>query len=178
MVNQQDNFIAQLGEASSAQEFFTVAVQQFTESVDNLIQHIFHHTEFALKSVVDSLFEHQGPLADLSVRLKLLLGLGRISAQIYQDINLFVEMETQLHCRADGNECEAFSTLKITQFAQTLNSLDFGLLAELMKLTGEVENRDSMLFQIQQLRFERAMRSSLILVISHIHEALAVKNAT
>ncbi|WP_018652126.1 MltR family transcriptional regulator [Actinobacillus capsulatus] len=168
-----DNFIEQLSEVSSLRGFLALATNQFARNVDRLIQRVFRKGDFALKSVVDSLFEYQGPLAELPVRLKLLLGLGVVSAEVFEDITLFIELKQYL---SDEVEELPFSHPAIVQFAKDLHHIDFAPAAEMLKHQVAGENKDSMLFQMQQIRLERIMRSSLILAITEINEKLNVES--
>ncbi len=158
----QDNFIEQLSEVASFRGFLALSTNQFAQQVELLVQRVFRKTDFALKSVVDSLFEHQGPLAELSVRLKLLLGLGVISAELYEDITTFLEMKSKM---SDEVEEHGFSSPFVIAFAKRLHHIDLFQVKELLKLVPNIDNKDSMQSQVQQMRIERAMRSSLILAI-------------
>lgn len=167
----QDNFIEQLSEVASFRGFLALSTNQFAQQVELLVQRVFRKTDFALKSVVDSLFEHQGPLAELSVRLKLLLGLGVISAELYQDISTFLEMKSKM---SDEVEEPLFSSPFVIDFAKKLHHIDLFQVKELLKLLPKLEHKDSMQSQMQQMRIERAMRSSLILAIIKMLELLKI----
>lgn len=168
-----DNFIEQLSEVTSLRGFLALATNQFAQNVDRLILRVFRKADFALKSVVDSLFEYQGPLAELSVRLKLLLGLGVISAEVFEDITLFIELKQHL---SDEVEELPFSHPAIIQFTKDLHHIDLTPVAEILKHQTIGDHKDSMLFQMQQIRLERIMRSSLILAITEINEKLNVES--
>lgn len=167
----QDNFIEQLSEVPSLRGFFALSVNQFAESIELLIQRVFRKADFALKSVVDSLFEHQGPLAELPVRLKLLLGLGVVSAEVFQDITLFLELKQQL---SDKAEELPFSHPLVIKFAQDLHHIDLSPATELLKASRNPDYQDSIILQMQQARLERVMRSSLIIAVTDINEKLNV----
>lgn len=167
----QDPFIEQLSEIATVRGFLAITSQQIAQQVELLIQRVFRKTDFALKSVVDSLFEHQGPLAELPVRLKLLLGLGVISPELYQDIHALLELKIQLSDEIDEPQ---FSSPKVITLAQKLHAADFHLIANVLKQKSPLENKDSMLVQMQQRRLEKVIRSSLILAVSHILSALAI----
>ena len=168
-----NKFIQKLSVVPTLKGFFALSVNQFAQNIERLIQRVFRKTDFALKSVVDSLFEHQGPLAELTVRLKLLLGLGVISAPVFEDISLFIEVKQQLSDEVDELP---FSHPAIVQFARDLHHIDLSPVSELLKFASSVENKDSMLYQMQQIRLERVMRSSLILAITEINEKLNVES--
>lgn len=165
--------IDKLSEEATLKGFLTTANQLFANSVAQLIERVFRKTDFALKSVVDSLFEHQGPLADLSVRLKVLLGLGVISPKVFEDISLFLEVKSHLNEEEDDFP---FSHPAVVQFAKDLNHIDFLPINQLLNVKATNGNKDSMLFQMQQMRLEKMVRSSLILAITEIDEQLNVES--
>ncbi|MGX3066084.1 MltR family transcriptional regulator [Ursidibacter arcticus] len=169
----QDPFIEQLSEIATVRGFLALSAQQIALQVEGLIQRVFRKTDFALKSVVDSLFEHQGPLAELSVRLKVLLGLGVITPELYQDINAILELKIQL---SDEIEEPLFTSALVISLIQKLHSTDLALITNVLKQKIQPENKDSMLFQMQQLRLEKVIRSSLTLSINHILESLSIES--
>ncbi|NBI42951.1 MltR family transcriptional regulator [[Haemophilus] felis] len=164
----QNQFIDQLSEIATVRGFLALSTQQFAHYIELLIENVFRKKDFALKSVVDSLFEHQGPLAELPVRLKLLLGLGVISMDVYQDINHFIEFKLKL---SDEVEEPDFSSPIVINFLQSLHFSDSSLVNNLLKQKLSMD-KDSMIFQMQQLRLEKVVRSSLILGISQIFDQL------
>lgn len=172
-MHNHDHFIEKLSEIATLRGFLALSTTQINQQVEQLIQRVFRKTDFALKSVVDSLFEHQGPLAELNVRLKLLLGLGVISAPLYEDINTFVDFKLAV---SDEIEEPTFASQLVIEFAQRLHYADLSHLNELLHQKPASVNRDSMLFQMQQLRLERVMRSSLILALTKMVEQLDVES--
>ncbi|EXI61240.1 MltR family transcriptional regulator [Mannheimia granulomatis] len=167
------DYIDKLNEEPTLRGFLTLANQLFSSQVEQLIERVFRKTDFALKSVVDSLFEHQGPLAELSVRLKVLLGLGVISPKVFEDISLFLEVKQHLY---EEEEEFSFSHPAVVQFVKDLHHIDFFPINELLKGKSSQGNKDSMLFQMQQMRLEKMIRSSLILAITEIDEQLNVES--
>ncbi|WP_165889933.1 MltR family transcriptional regulator [Mannheimia granulomatis] len=167
------DYIDKLNEEPTLRGFLTLATQLFSNQVEQLIERVFRKTDFALKSVVDSLFEHQGPLAELSVRLKVLLGLGVISPKVFEDISLFLEVKQHLY---EEEEEFSFSHPAVVQFVKDLHHIDFFPINELLKGKSSQGNKGSMLFQMQQMRLEKMIRSSLILAITEIDEQLNVES--
>lgn len=169
----QNDLIEQLAETHSIHQFMQLACNGLGSRLDQLIERVFRKTDFALKSVVDSLFEHQGPLAELSVRLKVLLGLGVISPKLFEDISLFLEIKNHLN---DEEEEVNFSHPAIIQFAKDLHHVDFFPIDELLKVKLNLDNKDSMLYKMQQMRLEKMVRSGLILAVTEIIEQLDVES--
>ncbi|MCP6519518.1 MltR family transcriptional regulator, partial [Klebsiella pneumoniae] len=60
-------------------------VELLKEEVNILVLQVFRKDDYAVKSAVEPLLEGRGPLGDLSVRLKLIYGLGVISRAEYED---------------------------------------------------------------------------------------------
>lgn len=167
------DYIDKLSEETTFGGFLSIANQCFSKAVEQLIERVFRKTDFALKSVVDSLFEHQGPLADIEVRLKVLLGLGVISPKVFEDISLFLEVKQHLNEEEDEF---AFSHPAVLKFAKDLHHIDFLPIDELLNMKASTVNKDSMLFQMQQMRLEKMVRSSLILAVTEIDEQLNVES--
>lgn len=169
----QHDLTEQLAQTHHIRHFIQLACDELANQLDQLIERVFRKTDFALKSVVDSLFEHKGPLAELSVRLKLLLGLGVISPQVFEDISLFLEFKHHLN---DEQEEPVFSHPAVIQFAKDLHFVDFSLISELLKQKPNLDNKDSMLVQMHQMRLEKVVRSSLVLALMEIGEQLDVES--
>ena len=167
---QQDQVIEKLSEIATVRGFLAFSTQQISEHIEQLIQRVFRKEDFALKSVVDSLFEHQGPLAELPVRLKLLLGLGVISANTYEDVNAFFQFKLALSDEVDEPN---FASEPVVYFVQQLHCVDMTAISQFTKAK-QLDNKDSMQFQMQQIRLEKMIRSSLILGISEILMSLNV----
>lgn len=163
--------VEKLNDVPTIRGFITAAVALFDEEIDRLINAIFRKTDFVVKSVVDSLFETSGPLFDLNIRLKVLLGLGVFDQHVFADINQFIALKERLN--NDENEY-AFTDEIIVDFAHELHFLDDKSLLNFPPTTGK---EDSLLFQIKQQRKEKLLRSSLILAVIAIGEQLQAGNA-
>ena len=143
---------------------------RFDEAVDELINRVFRKTDFVVKSVVDSLFETSGPLSDLSIRLKVLLGLGIVEQPVFADILHFIGLKETLN---NDEKDYDFSDDIILDFARHLHLLED---KQLLDFPPETENQDSLLYQIKRQRKEKVIRSSLILTITDICERLQVES--
>lgn len=165
-----DPIYEKLNEATSIRGFITASVAVFDEAIDSLINRVFRKTDFAVKSVVDSLFMTSGPLFDLGIRLKVLLGLGVISHAVFQDINTFIDIKEKLN---NDEKDYDFSAEIIIEFLKQLHhQKDKSLFTPL----SEEENPDSLSYQIKKQRQEKLVRSCLILSISEIYEQLLVES--
>lgn len=63
---------------------------------------VFRKDDYAVKYAVEPLLDGDGPLGDLSVRLKLIYGLGVLNRQEYEDAELLMALREELN--HDGNE--------------------------------------------------------------------------
>lgn len=84
-INESD-ILERLNQTHTVRGFFITTVDVLTEAIDALMQRIFRKDNFAVKSVVEPLLHDTGPLGDLTVRLKLLFGLGVIPDEVFHDI--------------------------------------------------------------------------------------------
>ncbi|ASA58040.1 MltR family transcriptional regulator [Vibrio gazogenes] len=170
-INEAD-IIEQLNVAPSVRGFFIAAVNIFEKSIDSLVQRIFRSDYLAVKAVINPLLESSGPLGDLSVRIKLLFGLGVIPDEVYHDIETIIRLRNQLN--KDGAEyhftdpnildsihkISAFKKMGIFQLTPTL--ID--------------EEIDAKLYQLQLDRQQQVIKSSLSLAIVEICNMLNVES--
>lgn len=159
-----------LNEATTVRGFIIASVRIFEEAVDYLMNRVFRKADFAVQSVVDSLFEQSGPLFELPVRLKVLLGLGVISHEVFQDISQFISLKEQLN---NDDKEYVFTDPVMYNFAQHLCFQTQPLNAFSVNA---VENQDSLAYQMKMMRQEKLIRSSLILAVSAICEQLQIES--
>lgn len=165
-----DLIYEKLNEASSVRGFIIASVAIFDEAIDGLINRVFRKTDFAVKSVVDSLFETSGPLSDLSIRLKVLLGLGVFEQPIFEDISHFITLKEQLN--NDEKEYDFVDDI-IISFAQNLNFVED---KSLLDFPAEQSPSDSLLFQMKQQQKKKLLRSCLTLAITDICDKLQIES--
>lgn len=162
------NVFEQLNKPQSLRGFITISVTIFESAVGNLLNRVFRKTDFVVKSVVDSLFEQSGPLFELPIRLKVLLGLGVISPQIFTDISAFIEFKNILN----NNEQEyPFHDEIFLDFLRQLH-LDQSLL----QITPITEPVESLIYKMKIQRQEKILRSILTLHIADIYEQLQIES--
>lgn len=166
-----DPIYEKLSEATSIRGFITASVALFDDAVDQLINRVFRKTDFAVKSVVDSLFMTSGPLFDLSIRLKVLLGLGVIEHDVFEDLNAFIKFKEKLN--NDEKDYRFFDPL-ILEFMQHLHLQQDKMLLNFPEDKGE--SPDSLTYQIKTQRKEKLVRSCLMLTINEIYERLQVES--
>ncbi|WP_439239993.1 MltR family transcriptional regulator [Lonepinella sp. BR2474] len=166
----EDPIYEKLNEASSIRGFITATVAIFDQAVDQLINRVFRKTDFAVQSVVESLFETSGPLFDLSIRLKVLLGLGVISHELFEDVSAFIQMKETLN--NDEKEYDFVDHI-VVRFAHSLNFLENKSLLDFQPIK---EDADSLVFQMKHSRQEKLLRSCLILTVVEIYGQLQVES--
>ncbi|AHG85563.1 MltR family transcriptional regulator [Bibersteinia trehalosi] len=171
-MTEHNDFIEQLSEKDNIHAFLALCCQKIADQIDCLIERVFRKQDFALKSVVDSLFEHQGPLADLSVRLKVLLGLGVISVECYQDLSLLLRAEQIVK----KEHSLTFASPQVLKFAERLNLADVQQINGLIQSFPTLNDPNSLQYQMQQMRIEKMVRSCLILTVVELLEALDVES--
>src|SRR5699024_119873 len=109
-----------LNEVTTARGVIIAAVTVFEEALDQLINKEFRKTDFVVESVIESLFEHSGPLFDFKIRLKVLLGLGVISKDIFEDIEQFLKLKEIIN---NQTQELSFSDPLLLDFVQQLNCI-------------------------------------------------------
>ncbi|GAB6263865.1 MltR family transcriptional regulator [Photobacterium sp. CCB-ST2H9] len=158
------DIIERLNEANTVRGFFIATVEILEEAVDRLIQRIFRKDDFAVKSVVEPLLHDSGPLGELTVRLKLLYGLGVIAQPVYQDIERCLRIRDMLN--RDGSEY-SFTDPKIIKEIKALHQANVMGVAQL-DMAPISEDIDLSFYQMQMARQEQVVKSTLALAISGI----------
>ncbi len=82
--------------------FLIAAVELLNEAINILVLQVFRKDDYAVKYAVEPLLDGDGPLGNLSVRLKLIYGLGVISRPEYEDAELLMALREELN--HDGTE--------------------------------------------------------------------------
>ncbi len=162
-INETD-ILERLNEAPSVRGFFITTVEVLAKAIDTLMQRIFRKDNFAVQSVVGPLLDDTGPLGNLSVRLKLLYGLGVIADDVYHDIETIIKLRNQLN--SDGTEY-VFTDPKIIAAIEMLNLVQkMGLLpVNNIEPDGDI---DLEFYHLQLQRQQQIIRSGLSLTIIEI----------
>ncbi|WP_104401149.1 MltR family transcriptional regulator [Vibrio penaeicida] len=163
IVNETE-IIERLNSAPSVRGFFITAVDVFNDSIDGLIQRIFRKDNFAVQSVVGPLLQDSGPLGDLSVRLKLLFGLGVLSDEIYHDIEGIIKLKNELS--SDSREY-VFTDPSVLHAVKKLHLLKNVGIAQL-EISEPDDDIDVEFYQLQLQRQQQIVKSGLSLAIVEI----------
>ena len=81
----ENRVLERLKAGKTVRSFLISAVELLTEAVNILVLQVFRKDDYAVKYAVEPLLDGDGPLGDLSVRMKLIYGLGVISRHEYED---------------------------------------------------------------------------------------------
>ena len=98
----ENRVLERLNAGRSVRSFLIAAVELLTEAVNLLVLQVFRKDDYAVKYAVEPLLLGDGPLGELSVRLKLIYGLGVISRHEYEDCELLMALREELN--HDGTE--------------------------------------------------------------------------
>ncbi len=136
----------------------------FNDSIDGLVQRIFRKDNFAVQSVVGPLLQDSGPLGDLSVRLKLLFGLGVLPDDIYHDIEDIIKLKNQLNSDASDYE---FTDPNILEPIKKLHLVKKMGMVQL-EVSEPDDDIDLEFYQLQLQRQQQIIKSGLSLAIVEI----------
>ncbi|WP_028023954.1 MltR family transcriptional regulator [Enterovibrio calviensis] len=160
----ETQILERLNSALSVRGFFIASVEVFNDAIDSLVQRIFRKDDFAVTSVVGPLLDSTGPLGDLSVRLKLLYGLGVLPDAAYQDINDIIKLRNQLN--SDGEEYTFTHPFILNAIKKLHLSEKMGMVK--LDETQPDDDIDLEFYQLQLKRQQQMIVSGLSLAIVEI----------
>ncbi|MEL0629644.1 MltR family transcriptional regulator [Psychromonas aquatilis] len=165
---QENEILESLNASLTVRGFFISVVDIFEELVQSLIERIFLKNDFAVKSVVGPLLHDSGPLGELTVRLKLLYGLGAIPQLVYQDIEGVIKLKNSLNNDiAEYHFTDPLVLDAIKQLSLSKN-INMGIFDSLP----EEDDFESALYEMQLKRKQEVIKSSLALEVIAICEVL------
>ncbi|WP_086980679.1 MltR family transcriptional regulator [Vibrio aphrogenes] len=160
----ETDILERLQQSPTVRGFFIQTVEIFNESIDALIKRIFRKDNFAVQSVVGPLLQDSGPLGDITVRLKLLFGLGVLPDDIYHDIEDIIKIRNKLN--SDGSEYE-FTDPSIIAYLQGLKLIKRMNMVSLHVAEPD-DDIDLSFYQMQLQRQQQVIKSGLSLAIVEI----------
>ena len=146
----ENRVLERLNAGKTVRSFLIATVELLTEAVNILVLQVFRKDDYAVKYAVEPLLEGSGPLGDLSVRLKLIYGLGVISRAEYEDAELLMALREELN--HDGNEYSFTDDEIIGPFGE------LHCVAALPP-TPQFDDSDAELLAMQKLRYQQMVRS-------------------
>ncbi|STQ42393.1 Mannitol repressor protein [Ewingella americana] len=111
----ENRVLEKLNAGKSVRSFLMTAVELLAEALDILVIQVFRKDDYAVKYAVEPLLTGNGPLGDLSVRLKLIYALGVISRHEYEDAELLMALREELNY--DGEDYRFTTTKSLAPLA-------------------------------------------------------------
>jgi len=96
----ENRVLERLNAGKTVRSFLIAAVELLNEAINILVLQVFRKDDYAVKYAVEPLLDGDGPLGNLSVRLKLIYGLGVISRAEYEDAELLMALREELTASA------------------------------------------------------------------------------
>ncbi|MFT6926133.1 MAG: mannitol operon repressor [Psychromonas sp.] len=161
------DIVETLSEAETAYVFFTASFDLFEDAIDVLIQNVFRKDDYAVKYAVDPLLNNKGPLAHLTIRTKLLYGLGLLSQKHYQYIDKFITLKEIV--QSEGKSID-FLSPSLLELINTISAV-----AEILPSNfddDQLEKSSHYLVQMKQEQKRQVIKSALILAITEIIKEL------
>ncbi|WJV55956.1 MltR family transcriptional regulator [Pectobacteriaceae bacterium CE90] len=168
----ENRVLESLNSGKTVRTFMLTAVQLLAEAVSILMLQVFRKDDYAVKYAVEPLLSGTGPLGELSVRLKLIYGLGMISRKEYEDAELLMALGEEL-------------THDVHDYRFTDDEI-FGPVSELHcvvnlpsppALPASGDPDDNMLIAMQQQRYQQMVRSTLVLSLTELISQISLKKA-
>lgn len=168
----ENRVLESLNAAKTVRSFMLKAVELLAEAVSILMLQIFRKDDYAVKYAVEPLMTGGGPLGDLSVRLKLIYGLGMISRKEYEDAELVLALGEELfHDESDYR----FTDDEILGPITELHCVT--ALPQPPEMLAGSESADPLLIPMQQQRYQQVVRSTLVLSLTALISQISLKKA-
>lgn len=168
----ENRVLESLNAGTTVRSFMLKAVELLAEAVSILMLQIFRKDDYAVKYAVEPLMTGNGPLGELSVRLKLIYGLGMIGRKEYEDAELVLALGEELeHDDSDYR----FTDDEILGPVAELHCVS-ALPAPPALPSGGVA-LDPLLVSMQQQRYQQMVRSTLVLALTALIAQISLKKA-
>jgi mannitol operon repressor len=164
----ENRVLEHLNAGNSVRSLLIAAVEMLTEAVDMLVLQVFRKDDYAVKYAVEPLLDGNGPLGNMSVRLKLIYGLGVVSRADYEDCELLMALREELN--HDGTEY-AFTDDEILGPFGELHCVS--ALPPAPPPPGD----DPELAVMQKLRYQQIVRSTMVLSLTELIARIGLKKA-
>ena len=161
-----------ISEAKSASEVLFAAFDALEDTVDALLKNIFHKDDFAVKFVVEPLLSNSGPLGEIMVRSKLLLGLGVISKALYDDLEIFVTLKEWAKVQGEDTSFtdeNILFELNRTASIQKIMPIEFD--------QSLIEGLSGPMLDMFMARHNQRVQSTIVLAITDMIQELCRENA-
>ncbi len=165
----ENRVLERLNAGKTVRSLLIAAVELLTEAVNILVLQVFRKDDYAVKYAVEPLLDGDGPLGDLSVRLKLIYGLGVISRAEYEDCELLMALREELN--HDGNEYAFTDDEMLGPFGE-LHCVSALPPAPVFDVSSDPELR-----AMQQQRYQQIVRSTMVLSLTELISRVSLKKA-
>jgi len=164
----ENRVLERLNAGRSVRSFLIAAVELLAEAVNMLVIQVFRKDDYAVKYAVEPLLLGDGPLGDLSVRLKLIYGLGVINRSEYEDCELLMALREELN---DDSTEYRFNDDEILG--------PFGELHCVTALPPQPHfiSEDDELRAMQRQRYLQVVRSTMVLSLTELISRISMKQA-
>lgn len=171
----EDYILEQLNQEPYIHGLLLTARTLISKSVNKLMMRVFRKEKHAIKFVIPSLVDHNGPLNDLSVRLKLLYALSIISREEYEDIELLMAVLDELN--SDSKEYTYTDDEILGPISLLHDMLLPPNLPTKRTVHMEIGIVDSMKSSLYSQRYQQVIRSSLIIAITALIDRINHKQS-
>ncbi|WP_206435847.1 MltR family transcriptional regulator [Serratia marcescens] len=162
----ENQVLEKLNAGKTVRSFLIAAVELLAEALNVLVVQVFRKDDYAVKYAVEPLLSGSGPLGELSVRLKLMYGLGVISRHEYEDAELLMAMREELN--HDGSEYRFVDDEILGPFGE----LHCVAALPTFLQPGEA---DEALIAMQRQRYQQMVRSTMVLSITDLIAGIGAK---
>ncbi|CUU25622.1 MltR family transcriptional regulator [Duffyella gerundensis] len=162
----ENQVLERLNAGRSVRSFLIAAVDLLSEAVNGLVLQVFRKDDYAVKYAVEPLLLGDGPLGELSVRLKLIYGLGIISRGEYEDCELLMALREELN--HDHSDYRFVDDEILGPFGE-LHCV--AAWPQAPALSGD----DEMLRAMQQQRYQQVVRSTMVLSLTELISRISLK---
>lgn len=162
----------ELANSANAAECLLCAYDVLEDVLDILLKKIFYKDDYAVKFVVDPLLNSSGPLGEILVRIKLLLGLGMMKKSVYDDIEIFITLKEWVKIR--DNQISFWDKdiiFELNRISLIQNTMPIDYSPELLE--GMPETTKEMFLE----RHFQKVRSTITLAVNDIHQHLSQENS-
>lgn len=165
----ENHLLERLNAGQTVRSLLIAAVELLTEAVNNLVLQVFRKDDYAVKYAVEPLLDGNGPLGELSVRLKLIYGLGILGRQEYEDCEVLMALREELN--HDGGEYSFIDDEILGPFSELhcVTALPDG--------KAFLYGSDPALVAMQRQRYLQVVRSTMVLSLTELITKISAKRA-
>ncbi|WP_299998800.1 MltR family transcriptional regulator [uncultured Cedecea sp.] len=165
----ENHVLERLNAGKTVRSLLIATVELLTEAVNILVLKVFRKDDYAVKYAVEPLLEGDGPLGELSVRLKLIYGLGILGRYEYEDCELLMALREELN--HDGNEYSFVDDEILGPFSELHCVTALPLAANF------IDSGEPSLQAMQRQRYLQVVRSTMVLSLTELISKISLKKA-